>query len=120
MSSSIAILTPSYAITAARSAGLADMLAAYTRWPAASWPSALRATSWPPPSVAPHRLQSAAPGVGLPFSTSGGRFCRTLYTASPGAGTPCPQIPILARPDRSITRLATPDRSAAATWPSCS
>src|SRR6476659_1728289 len=96
------------------------MLAAYTRWPAASWPSALRATYSPPPSVAPHRPQSAAAAVGLPCRTIGGRFCRTLYTASPGAGTPWPQIPILARPERSITRLVRPRRSAAATWPSCS
>ena len=78
MSSSIAIWAPAYASTNARSAGVADMLAAYTRSPAASWPSALRATYAPPPRVEPHRPQSAAALVGLPFSTSGGRFCRTL------------------------------------------
>src|SRR5271169_2088369 len=90
------------------------------RSPEASWPSALRATYSPPPRVAPHRPQSAAAAVGLPFSTSGVRSCRTLYTASPGAGTPSPQTPILAWPERSITRLARPRRSALATWPSCS
>src|SRR5208337_574109 len=90
------------------------------RSPEASWPSALRATYSPPPRVAPHRPQSAAAAVGLPCSTSGDRFCRTLYTASPGAGTPSPQTPILAWPERSITRLARPCCSALATWPSCS
>ena len=58
--------------------------------------------------------------MGLPFITSAVRFCRTLYTASPGAGTPRPQTPILAWPERSITRLARPRCSALATWPSCS
>src|SRR5580704_4764390 len=90
------------------------------RSPEASWPSALRATYSPPPRVAPHRLASAAAAVGLPFSTRGGRFCRTLYTASPGAGPPWPQIPIRACPERSITRLARPRRSGLARWPSCS
>ena len=65
-------------------------------------------------------LQSAAAGVGLPFSTSGVRFCLTLYTGSPGTGTPWPQTPILARPERSMTRLVSPRRSRAARWPSCS
>jgi hypothetical protein len=120
MSSSIAIRAPCPARATARSAGLADMLAAKMRSPAASWPSALRATYSPPPRVAPHRPQSAASAVGLPYRTSGGRFCRTLYTASPGAGTPPPQTPILAWPDRSMTRLARPRRSGLITRPSCS
>src|SRR6516164_259089 len=90
------------------------------RSPAPSWPSALRATYSPPPRVAPHRPQSAAAAAGLPCRTSGARFCRTLYTASPGAGTPWPQIPILAWPERSMTRLARPWSSGLITWPSCS
>ena len=96
------------------------MLAAYIRSPEASWPRALRATYSPPPRVAPHRPQSAAAGVGRPCSTSSCRFCRTLYTASPGAGTPSPQTPIRARPERSITRLTKPPPSELITWPSCS
>ena len=59
MSSSIAIRAPWSASAAARSAGTADMLAAYTRSPAASWPIALRATYAPPPRVAPHIVQSS-------------------------------------------------------------
>ena len=78
MSSSIAISAPWPASAAARSAGTADMLAAYIRCPAASWPIALRATNAPPPRVAPHSVQSADAAVGRPFSTSGCKFCRTL------------------------------------------
>src|SRR5271165_4977791 len=91
------------------------------RSPEASWPSALRATYSPPPRVAPHRPQSAAAAVGLPFSTSGVRSCRTLYTASPGAGTPSPQTPILAWPERSITGLAwtRPAAAPGSSLPSC-
>ena len=48
------------------------------------------------------------PGSADRLSTSSCRFCRTLYTASPGAGRPRAQIPIRARPERSITRLANP------------
>jgi len=58
MSSSIAIRAPWPASAAARSAGTADMLAAYIRAPAASWPIALRATYAPP------RRGRGAPGRG--------------------------------------------------------
>ncbi|MGH3405826.1 MAG: hypothetical protein ACRDRJ_25525, partial [Streptosporangiaceae bacterium] len=58
--------------------------------------------------MAPQIPQSAAARLTCPLRTRSRRFCRTLNTASCGRGTPEPQAPILAAPDRSITRLASP------------
>ena len=46
--------------------------------------------------------------LGRPSTIRGGRFCRTLDTASFAVGTPAPQTPTEADPFVSITKLASP------------
>ena len=108
---SMATRAPLRASATARSSGVVDMLAAYMRSPKASWPRALRATNSAWPMVPPDRHHLAASAVGWPLFTRSHRFCRTLYTASPGAGTVTPHVPIRACPEGSMTRVARPCRS---------
>lgn len=87
------------------------------RFPTASSPRALRATTAPPPSVAPQAETESIDGLGAPFTTRGARFWRTEATCSPAAGTPCPHTPTRADPLVSMTRLASPGWRGTRTWP---
>jgi hypothetical protein len=59
-------------------------------------------------------------GLNCPLDTNGGRFWRTLATASPGVGTSESQTPTLPKPAGGITKLASPGVSGTSTCPSTS
>ena len=61
-----------------------------------------------PLTVAPQSAGMSIVGLGTPFVISGARFCRTLATCSPGAGSALPQTPMCAVPLTSMTKLALP------------
>ena len=84
--------------------------------PCASSPRELRATVAAWAMVAPQAPTSAMSGLSFPSDISGRRFCRTLRTRSPGAGSPSPHTPTCPRPSLSMTKLARPTTRGLRTW----